>query len=70
MVAAHNLGPEPVSVSFPMDPDDLVGDAVWLQGLCEPVAVEPGPGGEVDLQLDGYGFRWLRVRHDARPPVR
>ena len=35
---------------------------------CSPhEALETGPRGAVELALEGYGHRWLRVRRDDRP---
>ena len=57
VLAVHNLASEPVTVEVPVDPDgrgleavDLFSDSV--------VTGEPS----TRVALDGYGFRWLRVR--------
>ena len=57
MVTVHNLGAEPVTLDVPVDPDgeglaavDLMSDEVVTGGATTRVA------------LDGYGYRWLRVR--------
>jgi trehalose synthase len=60
LVALHNLGDEAVTVPLDVSPDggttlvDLLGD-------CE---VEVGTDGRVEVPLDGYGHRWLRVQRD------
>ncbi|MFH5821639.1 alpha-amylase family protein [Georgenia sp. AZ-5] len=61
VVALHNLGPEPVTVPLTLDvpPDSALIDLLQ-DGTCQ-----VGPDGAVELQLEGYGYRWLRVRHDG-----
>lgn len=57
-IALHNLGPDPVVVTLPPTGDDeeveLVDafDHAHLAAATEPV----------DITLDGYGYRWLRLR--------
>jgi trehalose synthase len=60
LVAVHNLGDEAVTV--PLKLTD-VPEGCALQDLLEPGTTEIGADGGVELQLDGYGFRWLRVHH-------
>ncbi|RJK97044.1 alpha-amylase family protein [Vallicoccus soli] len=58
LVALHNLAPEPRTV-----PLQLAGcgeDAV-LVDLLQPGETPVGAGGAVELRLEGYGYRWLRV---------
>jgi trehalose synthase len=57
VLTVHNLGPEPVTVDVPVDPEgrgleavDLFSDSVVTGATSTRVA------------LEGYGFRWLRVR--------
>ena len=57
VVAVHNLGSDPVTVEVPVDPGDEELVAVDL--MAEEVLAQEGV---VRLTLDGYGFRWLRVR--------
>jgi len=57
VVTVHNLGPEPVTVDVPVDPEGHGLEATDLMS-DDPVSGE----GSVSLALDGYGFRWLRVR--------
>jgi trehalose synthase len=57
IVAAHNLGDEPITVPLPEDEGwselvDLLGDD------------NSPPGGEITLEP--YGYRWLRPRTDSR----
>ncbi len=68
VISVHNLGSEPVTTTFALDPDDVAREGgVWLEDLHDQQSVEPGPKGAVELTLDGYGFRWFRVRHDDKP---
>jgi len=64
LVALHNLGPEPLSV-----PLQLTGDegTVLTDLLCDGQTPLPADG-RVELHVEGYGFRWLRVvrRGDRR----
>ncbi|SFP40699.1 trehalose synthase [Geodermatophilus dictyosporus] len=58
VVAVHNLGPEPRVVPLTLegcDPSHRLEDLLVTQ--TTPV----GEGGTVELTLDGYGYRWLRV---------
>ncbi|MDP9394204.1 MAG: hypothetical protein M3Q27_08085 [Actinomycetota bacterium] len=58
LVAVHDLGRETVTVPLPLtDCDssvrlvDLLSDGVW----------RPDDRGSVEVPVDGYGYRWLRV---------
>jgi glycosidase len=64
-VALHNLSPHPVTTQLELDTDH----SVRLDDLFDQTSVETGPRGAVELGLEGYGHRWLRLRRDA-PPVR
>jgi glycosidase len=58
LVALHNLGPDAVTVPFTLpdtDPDCELVDLLQLG------SVNPGEKGQTEVQLDGYGYRWLRV---------
>jgi trehalose synthase len=57
VMTVHNLGPEPVTVEVPVDPDGLGLEATDLMS-DDPVSGERA----ISLALDGYGFQWLRVR--------
>ena len=64
VLAVHNLAAEPVTVVVPVpqvEEDQQVVDV--LNGG----AVEVGPSGRTELALEGYGFRWLRVRGGSGP---
>jgi trehalose synthase len=57
VVTVHNLGPDPVTVRVPVDPDGLGLEASDL--MSEETVAD---GTTLDVPLEGYGFRWLRVR--------
>lgn len=59
MVLLHNFGPDALTVPLEL-PDEEGTRLVDLlrQGDCE-----VGPDGAVELALDGFGYRWLRVQH-------
>jgi trehalose synthase len=58
-MALHNLGPEAVTVPIRLDG----ADASWrLDDLLRDGRCELDAKGGAELQLDGYGYRWLRVR--------
>lgn len=65
IVAVHNLSAEPVTTR--LDLGALGHRAVRLEDVFAQSAIEPGPGGSVDLALDGYDHRWLRVRRESPP---
>ena len=70
VVTLHNLSAEPARVRLP---DDLGG--VLIQGGIRQLlgdTTSPGSGGPgtaaragLDLELAGYGFRWLRLTDDS-----
>ena len=57
VVTVHNLGADPVTVDVPIDPRDEGLEAVDL--MAEEVVTG---GATTRVALEGYGFRWLRVR--------
>jgi hypothetical protein len=58
MVAVHNLSPEPRTVPLTLADCDSTHRLVdLLQDGSTPVSDK----GRVELALDGYGYRWLRV---------
>lgn len=67
MLALHNFGAEAVMV--PIALDDLGPGCVLvdlLDGLSEyPLDAE----GRVELHLDAYGYRWLRLRRPDDDPI-
>jgi trehalose synthase len=58
LVAVHNLGAEPRTVPFSLSGCD---ESHLLVDLLESGEVPVGADGAVELTLDGYGYRWLRV---------
>jgi hypothetical protein len=58
LVAVHNLGPEPRSVPLQLDEDPATARLVDLLGQED---AELDDKGRVELQLEGYDYRWLRV---------
>ena len=57
VIALHNFSAEPCTV--PLELKSLDGDAV-LVDLLQPGRT-PLEDGRVELTLDGYGYRWLRI---------
>ncbi|HEX4978722.1 MAG TPA: alpha-amylase family protein [Acidimicrobiales bacterium] len=62
VVAAHNLGPEPCRLSVPVPGAD--GEEVdrVVDLLDENQPVRPLEVPVLDLELRGYGYRWLRLQ--------
>jgi glycosidase len=58
MLAVHNLGPEPRTVPLTLAGRDA---GTRLEDLLDTQTTPLGDGGAVELTLDGYGYRWLRV---------
>ena len=59
LVAVHNLANEGRAVSFALD--DCPEGTVLADLLEDGWSTQAGAGGRVELTLDGYGYRWLRV---------
>jgi glycosidase len=59
MIAVHNLGSEAVTVSATVPGLDETFELVDL--LVDGVPVTISRSGRVEIALDGYGYRWLRV---------
>ena len=66
VLTLHNLGAEPVSVAVPLDDAD---DGSYVVDLLTHETVEC-PGGRLEVALEGYGVRWVRIRpaHDLGLP--
>ncbi|MCV2491508.1 alpha-amylase family protein [Geodermatophilus sp. YIM 151500] len=62
LVAVHNLGPEPRTVPLAIDDCGAQHSLVDLLGQGSTRLSEKG---EVELPLEGYGYRWLRVVADG-----
>jgi trehalose synthase len=58
IVTLHNLGPDARSVPLELDG---CGEDVRLVDLLEAGECAPDARGRVTVDLDGYGYRWLRV---------
>jgi glycosidase len=57
MVLLHNLGPEPRTVPLQLEAD---GPRRLADKLSDHV-IEVDRSGRVDVELDGYGYRWMGV---------
>jgi trehalose synthase len=63
IVAVHNLSSQPVTTQLELDTSELGdGEPIWLEDVFAHTTIDLPPRGGVDLALDGYGHRWLRVR--------
>jgi glycosidase len=58
MVAVHNLGPEPRTVPLTLEDCDATHRLV---DLLEEGSTPVSDKGGVELAIEGYGYRWLRV---------
>jgi glycosidase len=58
LIAVHNLGPEPRTVPLTLDGCDATHR---LEDLLVTGSTPLSDAGAVELALDGYGHRWLRV---------
>jgi glycosidase len=58
LVALHNLGTEPVMVPLRFADCD---DTVQLVDLLQDGSCTIDARGRTDVELEGYGYRWLRV---------
>jgi trehalose synthase len=64
VLTAHNLAPEPVKMRLRLDDagdEDRLVDLLY-RGGADDTGIEMGSGGEIELSLDGYGYRWLRLK--------
>jgi glycosidase len=61
LVAVHNLGSEPQRVHLALPGCDA---SHRLQDLLQDGTTAVGEDGAVELALDGYGHRWLRIVTD------
>jgi len=62
VIALHNFAPEPCRVRIRLDAEeDGDADAVALQDLLDGGYHEIDDPSEVTLELDRYGYRWLRL---------
>ena len=66
VLALHNLSGQAVSTHV------TVEDHAQLAGVIDlfrPADPELGPGGRLEVELEPYGFRWLRLLRPGRPPA-
>jgi hypothetical protein len=61
MVALHNFGGDGCVV--PLTVPDLPSGATLRGVVGDPVELTPHRGGDLEVTMDGYGYRWLRVCH-------
>jgi hypothetical protein len=68
VVAVHNFGAQPCVVRVQLG--DVPEDAKLDDLLDERGALREIEGGSLELKMDGYGFRWLRIhsRDQHTPP--
>jgi trehalose synthase len=67
MVALHNFGAE--SCIVPVELPDLPRGSVLVDLLDGLTTHELGAGGRIELELEGYGHRWLRVLRPEDGPL-
>jgi trehalose synthase len=60
VVAAHNLSPRRASAMLELGVEK--GERVAVDDLLERRTHTPSSDGMLDVELDGYGYLWLRVR--------
>jgi maltose alpha-D-glucosyltransferase/alpha-amylase len=65
MLFLHNLGTEPATADLSAA-TDLTADADHPNDVFADRAYDP-PGKLDALELDGYGYRWIRVRRSPFP---
>jgi trehalose synthase len=58
VIAVHNFAEVPVTTEFSLTDEP---EGTTLVDLLEPAHLPLGPGGEVELEVPAYGYRWLRV---------
>jgi glycosidase len=58
MIAVHNFASQPATVNLVLDGTI---DGAKLTDLLTDGSTDVAPGGTVQLLLEGYGYRWLRV---------
>jgi maltose alpha-D-glucosyltransferase/alpha-amylase len=67
VVAAHNLSPRKASAT--LDLGMAKGERIAIDDLLEGREHSPNPDGTLDVELEGYGYLWLRVRSQGERPV-
>lgn len=59
IVAVHNLGPEGCTVPLALDDCDSSHHLLDLLASSDDIAIDDR--GRVEITLEGYGYRWLRL---------
>lgn len=67
VVAVHNLAQAPCTVKLKLSENDDP-QTHWLD-LLDDQSYQPIQRPEHQLELEGYGYRWLRVSHQDRTPI-
>ncbi len=62
VILLHNFAPEPATVTLQLDDDDVHDDGSLLTDLLRDEKRDVKRGEELKLELEPYGFRWLRVQ--------
>jgi hypothetical protein len=65
-VAVHNLAADPFHARIDLGPE-LPDEPRLIDMLDEDGAVIEADDGRLELKLDGYGFRWMRVQSTGEP---
>ncbi|HEY6698215.1 MAG TPA: alpha-amylase family protein [Acidimicrobiales bacterium] len=63
VVALHNFGAEPCRLALPLDG---INDAIGADDLLDGSTEHPLDSNVLHLTLDGYGYRWLRIRRQGQ----
>ncbi|MDQ1598199.1 MAG: hypothetical protein QOI70_1623, partial [Microbacteriaceae bacterium] len=58
MLAAHNFSPDPTTITVSIDG---VSQPTRLVDLLRDDSAVTDETGRLQLSLEGYGFRWLRI---------
>ena len=64
VIAVHNLGSDPVTVTIPYHLDEVADDGLEVIDLFADEVLDTEEG-TLSIPLDGYGYRWLRVRPEG-----
>jgi trehalose synthase len=65
VVAVHNISSQPLATSFALS----IADCEGLTDLLGDGDFIPTDGRRVEVKLDGYGYKWLRVRRKGQRGV-
>jgi glycosidase len=66
IIAVHNLSPRPITVELTLDGSTR---RTTLHGVLEPGTTPVDAQGRFSVDLDGYGYRWLRYQPDGSTPI-